>query len=250
MAQDLDKFKKDINWEEKARKNPLFAIMSDDIFKSSGDEPTTEELQLLYAQGEKFWKKWFAPLFWDKTDTKDLSLLEYGCGMGRIINYPAPHFGKCYGIDISETQIEYANKYCPNRADVTFSLLEKPELTIPLKENVVDVVYSYAVLQHIQQRSSLVKAISEMSRVLKKGGKLKVQIRSTHNYLSSGKRSVYKSTVFENYTLAFYTRNISFLPIPVIRLIKHTNWSGAGCFFSVSGFRDLLQDHNVRVDTI
>lgn len=250
MAQDLEKFKKDINWEEKARSNPLYAIMSDDVFKGSGDEPTMEELTILYSQGEKFWKKWFEPLFWDKQSTKDLVLLEYGCGMGRIINYPAPHFAKCYGIDISERQIEYANKYCPNRSQVTFSLLEKPSLSIPLKDAEVDVVYSYAVLQHIQQRSSLVKAITEMARVLKKSGKLKVQVRTTHEHLSIGKRSSYRSTVFENYTLAFYMRKISFFRFPVIRLIKHTNWSGAGCFFSIGGFQLLLKEAGIQVDAI
>lgn len=250
MANDIDKFKKDFNWEDKARINPLYAIMSDSVFKDSGGEPTEEELRVLYSQGKKFWNKWFAPLFWDSDGTQDLVLLEYGCGMGRIINYPAKNFARCYGVDISEVQIDFARRYCPNRAGVTFLTLRQHDHSIPLEDDTVDVVCSYAVLQHIEKRISVVKAVSEMARVLKKKGKIKLQIRTTNGYLSGGKRVFYKSFVFEGHTLVFYFRRISFLWIPVIRIFKHNNWSGAGSFFDVNALIRLLKKNAIRTNAI
>ena len=250
MATSIGNFKKDFDWEDKAQTNPLYAIMSDSVFENSGIEPTQEELTALYRQGEKFWNKWFAPLFWNRSDTRDLVLLEYGCGMGRIISYPAPDFAKCYGVDISETQIEFANRYCPNMDKIIFSVLNKQNLSIPIENDTADVVYSYAVLQHIQKRSALVMAVSEMARVLKKAGKLKIQVRTTHEYLSNGKRSAYFSGVFEDYTFAFYLRKLTFLWMPVFRVFRHTNWSGAGCFFSIRQFRLLLMENSIKVDSI
>lgn len=244
---DIQNFKNELTWEEKAKSNPLFAIMSQENFINASSEITEDQLSLFYNRGEQFWQRWFQTLFWETNDKKESRILDYGCGMGRITNQAANFSSHTYGVDISKTQIEYAKKYCPNSDRIQFHSLNEKDFTIPLQNDFFDIVYSYAVLQHIKLRSSLGIAIHEMCRVLKKKGILKIQIRTFHEYIGEGKIKFYRSIVFENYTLAFYLRKLNFFLIPRIKRIKHTNWGGAGSFYSLKAFKNILMKNKIEI---
>jgi hypothetical protein len=87
-------------------------------------------------------------------------------------------------------------------------------------------------LQHIKQTSDFYFAIDEMTRLLKKGGKLIFQVRFFHAFNQNKKVRVMKSINFEHYTFLFYLRYFSKIPVPVFRKINHSHWGGAGCFIS------------------
>lgn len=244
---DIQNFKNELTWEEKAKSNPLFAIMSQENFVNANTEITEDQLSLFYDRGEQFWQRWFQTLFWETRDKKELRILDYGCGMGRITNQAANFSNHTYGVDISKTQIEYAKKYCPKRDQIQFLSLKENDFTIPLQDDLFDIVYSYAVLQHIKLKSSLELAVNEMCRVLKKNGILKIQIRTFHEYIGNGKIKFYRSVVLENYTWAFYLRKFGFLLIPRIKRLKHTNWGGAGSFYSLKGFKDILIKNQIEI---
>lgn len=233
MSTAINQFKDNLSWEEKAKLNPLFAVMSDDIFKESGTAFTEEQLAIFYLQGERFWKRWLETLLWDKTDIQALPIMEYGCGMGRILNQAAKAGIKSTGVDISASQLEFANQYCPNADKIEFILLDA-HAVIPLKNESFDIVYSYAVLQHIKQSSALKLAIKEICRMVKKGGQVKVQLRSQHQFLSNGIYRGYRTVNFENSSLCFYFRKLGPIYLPVFRFSKHTNWTGACIYFSIS----------------
>ena len=99
MSTHINKFKDNLTWEEKAKQNPLFAVISDEIFKDSGTTFTSEQLTVFYYQGERFWKRWLRSLLWDKENISSLSILEYGCGMRRIINQAAEARLKSAGVE-------------------------------------------------------------------------------------------------------------------------------------------------------
>lgn len=245
----MNKFKDELTWEEKAKQNPMFAVMSDEIFLEATAQFSEEQLEVFYKQGERFWKRWFDNILWNYENIDQLNIMEYGCGMGRIINQAAISGLKCTGVDISNSQLEYAKSYCPNSNKIEFLLLDNRAL-IPAAPKTFDIVYSYAVLQHIKQSSALELAIIEICRVLKVGGLLKVQVRSQHQYLSQNIYSFFRSINFENGSLCFYLRKTGPLNIPIIRFNKHTNWSGACSNFSVEKLIYLFQRQGIMVNQI
>ena len=246
----LQNFKNELTWEEKAKLNPMFAIMSENKFIDANNELTEDQLFLFYNKGEQIWQKWFQALLWNLNEKKELRILDYGCGMGRIINQAANVTNFSYGVDISKTQIEYAKQFCPNKDKIQFLLLNDNDNSIPVSNDFFDIVYSYAVLQHIKLKSSLELSLNEMCRVLKKNGVLKIQLRTFHEYIGKGKIKFYRSKVFENYTLAFYLRKFGFLLVPRIKKLKHTNWGGAGCFYSLNDLIKILSKNNISQEEI
>ena len=49
-------------------------------------------------------------------------------------------------------------------------------LSIPLKDNIADYVLSIAVVHHLTTEERRYKAVSEMIRILKPGGKMIIQV--------------------------------------------------------------------------
>jgi ubiquinone/menaquinone biosynthesis C-methylase UbiE len=251
MSNQIEEFKDDLTWEEKARLNPLFAVMSDEVFKDSGTEFNEQQLKTFYEQGERFWKKWLRQMLWDKSEDeiRNTSILEYGCGMGRIINQAAAMGMKAAGLDISSSQLEYARNFCPNAKNIDFLLLDEKG-AIPVGDGAFDIVYSYAVLQHIKQSSALESAISEICRVVKKGGLVRVQVRSQHAYLSYLQYKWFHSINLETSSWCFYLRKTGPIYLPVIRKNKHTNWVGACANYSIATLLKRFSSQGVAVNQI
>jgi ubiquinone/menaquinone biosynthesis C-methylase UbiE len=102
------------------------------------------------------------------------SILDLGCGNGRITEFMPKVFGSVYGIDISAEMIKQANKRVGYHKNITF--IENDGLKIPLPEEMFDVVFSFLVFQHFKTKEMVEKNFAEVWRVLKKGGIFKVLI--------------------------------------------------------------------------
>ena len=97
----------------------------------------------------------------------NIKILDVGCGTGDSLVYLFKHNKnlKLYGLDISENMLKIAKKKLGNKAILKFGDVEK----IPFKSNEFDYVINTEAFHHFPN-SNL--AIKEMSRVLKKSGKL------------------------------------------------------------------------------
>src|SRR3954452_23546278 len=74
--------------------------------------------------------------------------LEIGCGPGRLMRPMSRHFGEIHGVDVSDEMVRRAEK---NLADVPHAHphhTSGSDLT-PFADESFDLVYSYAVFQHI-----------------------------------------------------------------------------------------------------
>lgn len=243
-----NRYKKELTWEEKAKINPMYAVMSVDEFEEADTNPTKEQLELFYSQGERFWNRWFHSFFYDTVGDPSLRIMEYGCGMGRILNHASTIFNNVYGVDISKTQLKFLKQYAINSDRMNTLLLDEYG-KIPVEDNFFDRIYSYAVFQHIKNNNDLVKAISEISRVLKPEGLIKLQFRTIHNLTSYDKLLNYRSFTFNPFTIGFYIRKMGFLFFPVLKIYKHNNWGGPGSFKSVNGYRKMLDKFSFRIET-
>lgn len=242
-------FKNSLDWEEKARQNPLFAVMSDAEFATATNKFTPLELANFYHQGERFWNRWFQQLLWDNASENPLSVLEYGCGMGRLLNAAASRNVLATGVDISATQIGLAREHCPNRDKIRFMTLDSKS-SIPLECNVFDIVYSYAVFQHIRRKSQLHNAIQEICRVLKPNGVVKVQCRALGGLSFADRYAGYLAFNMESFSVLAYLRRIGPALLPIVKLNRHTHWTGAGCFHSIRSLIHIFRRHGVKIALI
>jgi SAM-dependent methyltransferase len=230
-----DNFRENLSWEEKAKINPLYAVMSSDAFKDTGpDKWSDAELSTFFAKGKYMYDLFLKPILErNKVNKKEEALIvEYGSGMGRILKAINAAGYKSAGIDISPTMLEYSRKLVPEVPSL-FCLDEKGSCDII--SNSADFVYSYAVIQHIRKLSLVEKAISEMCRILKPGGFLKVQYRSIPGDLPfrridlSSRLLLYN---FEDKSVLFQLKKIfNLILLPYIRIYYHNNWLGVPLSF-------------------
>ncbi len=97
-----------------------------------------------------------------KTD----SFLEVGCAQGHYLKKAILKTKKCFGVDVSKDFVERAKK---TKATCFVSSAEK----LPFKKEMFDVVLCTEVLEHVKDWK---KAVMEIKRVLRKGGKAIITI--------------------------------------------------------------------------
>lgn len=89
-------------------------------------------------------------------------VLEIGCGTGLILRRVAPLARKAQGIDISPGMLEKARER-------GLDVCEGDATSLPWPDQSFDVVYSFKVLAHVRD---IDRALAEMARVTRPGGKL------------------------------------------------------------------------------
>ena len=100
--------------------------------------------------------------------------LDIGCGSGTFLSILNNKFSA--GIDVSEKQINYANK---NHSTETKKFL-KFNKVIPFQDNSFDSVSMIELIEHLSN-DEIIILFQQIYRVLKKGGKIYI---TTPNYLS------------------------------------------------------------------
>jgi SAM-dependent methyltransferase len=211
---------KDRDWEFKARANPLFAVQStDDLAESSASNFSPEALDSLFARGRKLFRKNIAPLLEGYADPL---LAEYGCGVGRILKAATEAGHRCIGIDISPTMLAHCRELAP-RVQALHAVDEDGRSTAP--DSCAEVVFSYAVLQHIPTLSAYLAALDEMCRILAPGGVLALHL-NCEDFAGGDLAAPGRTENFETYSLHYR-------PGEAKPYLKHDqdNWSGVymGC---------------------
>jgi ubiquinone/menaquinone biosynthesis C-methylase UbiE len=157
-------------WDKLAEENSRYYINSD-----YGHGITEDKFR---ESGESDYKKYILEdtLITKRFNLKECTLLEIGCGTGRMTEFMANDFMLVVGTDVSGKMITEA----AGRLEGLFNveLMETDGQSIPLPDDFVDIVFSYLVFQHIKDRDVVEDNFKEIYRVLRKGGVFKVLIRS------------------------------------------------------------------------
>lgn len=110
-------------------------------------------------------------------------VLDFGSGAGRLSQALARHVDSVTGVDISAPMIETARRL--NRAgNCEFVLNQKDDLGL-FADDTFDLVYSSLVIQHLP-RAAGIGFLKEMSRVLRPGGALVVQVATKPTFSFKG----------------------------------------------------------------
>jgi ubiquinone/menaquinone biosynthesis C-methylase UbiE len=143
-------------WEQAALKDPYAAICT-------GWDP------------EKFDNAKESVVFsFDMGLTREMTVLDLGCGLGRVAKFLAPQVGKYVGADFSENMIRLArirNAALPN---VEFHVTDGRTLQ-SLADGTFDFVFCELAFQHMEKDVSE-SYVSEVHRVLKTDGVFLAQV--------------------------------------------------------------------------
>ena len=106
---------------------------------------------------------------------QDRRTLEVGCGTGLILRDTHTVAAHATGLDLSHGMLQLARKR-------NLSVLQGSATDLPFEDNCFDLVYSFKVLAHVPD---LPKALEEMARVTRPGGKLVLEFynRDSLRYL-------------------------------------------------------------------
>jgi SAM-dependent methyltransferase len=101
--------------------------------------------------------------------------LDFGCGVGRVTVPLADHFAQVTGVDISASMLELAGELSAGRPNCAFRLVAG-DGALAFGDQSFDLVYCSRVLQHLPDRQAILRAITELLRVLGPGGLLVLQV--------------------------------------------------------------------------
>ncbi len=105
------------------------------------------------------------------------TMLELGCGAGRMTRSFASRFGKVLAFDVSEQMLDRARELLKETPNVSFFLGDGLGLAAAADES-VDFAFSYLVLQHLPVEELALSYIREILRVLRPGGLCLFQFNS------------------------------------------------------------------------
>lgn len=174
-------------WESLAKRNSRYYIYS-----SCGKKITENEFD---DSGWEDYKKYIKndELLYQRHLYMASSILDVGCGSGRMTKYMAFEFKRVYAVDISKEMITAGRKRLDTLLNIDWH--ETDGQSLPLSDNTVDIAFSYLVFQHIKDKETVEKLLSEIYRVLKPHGMSKILIRSRSGNSREEKPEVWWSGV-------------------------------------------------------
>lgn len=146
-------------WNRAAEANPHWYV------SSYGSYDADRDLDEFWASGRTIWSdiKWVIGYTPESSD----SVVEIGCGVGRLTRAIAPEVERVIALDISEKMLAIARQ--ANLPNVDFRLAEGFALPgIPDKS--VNLSLGYCVFQHLPSRIALKSYLVEMHRVTRAEG--------------------------------------------------------------------------------
>jgi len=132
------------------------------------------------VEAHRYTKEWHIPIAADFESARGLKVLEIGCGLGTDGAQFAQAGADYTGVDLTEAAVELARqRFEMFGIPGAFQTADAEQLQFA--DNTFDLVYSHGVLHHTPETE---KAIGEVHRVLRPGGRAVVMLyhRDSYNY--------------------------------------------------------------------
>jgi SAM-dependent methyltransferase len=108
----------------------------------------------------------------------DSTMLEIGCGVGRMTARLAELAGRVLATDVSPEMLARCRRTLGDRSNVEYLLLPGNGELVGIPDRSVDAVFSYITLQHVPTGEAQLRYLAESVRVLRVGGRAAIQIRA------------------------------------------------------------------------
>jgi ubiquinone/menaquinone biosynthesis C-methylase UbiE len=110
------------------------------------------------------------------------SVLDFGCGVGRLTFPLSERFRETCGLDVSQTMIDQAMTFnLKMRRNISFMVNSADNLGM-IGDRRFDLAVSLFCLQHIESKEDIESFIKELARILVPGGILFFQLPSRPSY--------------------------------------------------------------------
>lgn len=149
------------DWDSRARRNAFHYVAS---WRKDWDLPS------FLASGEEDVRNLSdATLVRCGFQSTGRSMIEVGCGAGRMSGSFARRFERVFAFDLSKEMLSLARQFHPEKSTILWLRSNGTDLSC-VRAASVDYVFSYLVLQHLPSEQLTVRYIQEMLRVLRPGG--------------------------------------------------------------------------------
>lgn len=149
------------DWDLRARENAPFYICT----------TAAESAEAFAASGERD----LDAQVLDGLDVRsDWSVLEIGCGIGRLLRPLSRRVARAVGVDLSEEMVRRGREYCAGLPNV--ELLRTDGTLAALPDAGFDLVFSHIVFQHLPRKAYVDRYLRDAHRVLRPGGIVRVQV--------------------------------------------------------------------------
>ncbi len=158
------------DWDARARENARYYVAterrewSDEEFFASGEEEVRNHIltdMINICRGK---------------DPKRMTVLEIGCGAGRVTRALAGVFGQVVAVDISGEMVRQAREVVAHLPNVRIEQNNGRDLGV-LGNVRFDFAFSSIVFQHIPSREVIENYIHEVHRLLRYGALFKFQVQ-------------------------------------------------------------------------
>ncbi len=199
------------NWNRFGKQDPLWAVIS--YPDKKGGKWAPEEF---FQTGKNDISNLFEYLNKLGIAIPRRQALDFGCGVGRLMQALAPNFEKVVGIDIAPSMIKVARQYNRFGDRCRYLLNERDDLAL-LKDNSFDLVISLIVLQHMHPQY-IRRYLAEFIRVLAPRGVLYFQLPS--RYLGSEDQRAstdgYRENMATGHRMRTLVKNVTPEPLQVL----------------------------------
>lgn len=156
----------------------------------------------IYFGGEET-ANWLINHFKKYIDFNNKSILDWGCGSGRVLRHLPKIIGasnKVYGTDYNSKYSKWCNENIQN------VIVKENRLTPPLnyKDGFFDALYGISIFTHLSEQNHHLW-FKELNRVLKKDG---IILISTHGRFFKGKLTNHEQSLFDEGKLVEHTYKV------------------------------------------
>ncbi len=157
------------DWDGRARKDAFHYIAA---WREGWDA------EAFFASGEDDYRRFVEPaLARQRCEPRAMTVLELGCGAGRMTRSFACRFARVVACDISAEMLRRAQTLLADFSNIVWIQGDGSSLS-GVESNSMGFVFSYIVLQHIPAETLVLQYVREMLRVLKPGGWFLFQLNS------------------------------------------------------------------------
>ncbi len=158
-----------LEWKKWGDYDPLWGVASWSGRSRDGSNPWNDHD--FYSLGESDWEDFL--VYWERYGLEKDSVLEIGCGAGRVTLPLGKCFNIVHAVDVSEGMLAYAKERVKSP---TIHYYLSDGLAVPLPNTSVSAVFSCHVFQHFDSNVHATEYFNEIYRVLKPGGSMMVHL--------------------------------------------------------------------------
>ena len=156
------------DWDTRAREDAMHYIATRETPWNEGEFFEKGTREAYHLCGEFFQSRGFQP--------NGKRMLDIGCGIGRLERGFSQMFGEVWGIDVSGEMVSQAIELNQSFENIKFVKGNGQDLS-SFPDEFFDFVFSHITFQHIPEKQLILNYFSEIHRVLKPDGLLKIELR-------------------------------------------------------------------------